>query len=202
MVARTVDTDKIPGSASRSVILTLYWRGFHDEIVMLAETGQINIEDKDTLVFLMNLWLGSVSPQPHRVIELATLAIKRTEAKAGHAELVKETFKHMVKYIADKKYLCQILNSLVCVSDPTLSAFEEALKDYQDQKYLIIFLIFMSRLKEAQSLYSQYKVRNPKDDLLELLLVGRNNSLPASFKIIEADPDLARLHFTDLKANN
>lgn len=185
------------------MLLTLYVKGFHDEIIILAETGQAKIEDKETLVFLINLWLNKADPQPHRALELASLAHKRLEHKAGHESLVKETFGHLVTHIADKGHVCQILNSLASVTGPTLAAVEQALAAVADRKYLIVFLIFVSRLAEANAEYANYKIKiKGSDDLLELLLAGRNNAMPAVFKFRDAQADLARLHFVERSTIN
>lgn len=180
------------------MLLSLYIEKFHDEITVLVETGQAGLEDKETLIFLVNLMLSGKDPQPQKAIELAALAINRCENEERHSKLIRETFVEIVSKITEKKLLCRILDNLPSASDATLEAFESAiLKDKQDRKYYVLFLIFTNRLTEAASLNQQLKnegIKDSMDNLIELLLVGRENSMPATFKFLNVDPDLGRLH--------
>ena len=166
--------------------------------MILIETGQSGISDKSTLVFLINIMLHN--GEANKAIEVAALAINRSGSDPA---LVRDTFTELILHIADKKQICGILDSLTCTSDSNLETFEEVLRTHPDQQFLVLFLIYTNRLAEANQAYAGYLADSHSNvPLIELLLRGRENAMPAAMKFLQPAPDLSRLHYPDARGCN
>jgi hypothetical protein len=194
IVCRLSDLGNVTEAARKAILLTLYVHGFHDELFALLEAGQAGTEKPNVLGFLLNLMVQNKDVAS--AFSVASIVFGQQESPITE---VLSAFKPLVKEIIDKNLAAGIFDQLAALPTKSKAAVEEVMRSAQDSQCYILFLIYTGRLAEAAELY---KKRKDKVPMIEFLLVGRNNSMPASYKFLTQDRSLAGLHYPDAQLCN
>lgn len=197
-MSRLADLKLVTLPARKSVLLTLYAYGFLDELFALLEAGEAGTEHPEVLGFLLDLMVRNKDVVS--AFSVASIVFGQLDQPIQTAL---EAFKPLIGQIIEKQMAAPIFDRLAALPVQSLAAVEEVMRSSNDPRYLqclILFLIYTARLTEAAELYREWK--GPPNPLIELLLQGRNNSMPAIYKIAGRDSSLARLHYPDASLCN
>ena len=194
---RVCDLDQITNDTRKAILLTLYTYGFNDEIIFYIHSDHSGISDKDTFDFFTRLMVSNNDAS--RVFFLISLLT--SEHMLDLSKSV-DTFKPLIEEIIEKGLASAIFKNLVGMPEKGKAAFEDLMKSSRHKDCYILFLIYTSRLQEASDAYDTFRQKSGHPNaLIELLLKGRDNSMPADFKLTHQG-EHASYHYADASMCN
>lgn len=180
------------------MLLTLYTYGFNDEIVFYIHSDHSGITEKDTFDFITKLMVSNNDAS--RVFFLISLLTSEHMLDLSKAVA---TFRPLLDELIDKKLVSAIFKNLVGMPEQGKAAVESLMQSSPHKECYVLYLIYTSRLQEANEEYQKWKSTGGQGHaLVEFLLKSRDNAMPADFKFLYPSQPTASLHYPDAELCN